>query len=440
MDGPRRLRRRPVGARRRGRTAGMDVKVREPEVYPIQVQGPKSQGHHADAVRRRRSTTSSTTGRSRPRSTGSPSSSAGPAGPARSATRSTCATRRAAATCGTASWRPASRTRSARSRRARRAASRPASSTTAPTSRSTTRPSTSWAWSDSSRRRTPTTSARRRSRRSASRASTASSSASRSMATRYPFELSRKCDALHDGEPVGTVTDLIWSPRLKKNIGYVWLPDRPRRARHPARDRGARWRPMAGPDRGDPVPRPEEGHPARLTHRCPDRPGTRPEVPLVTATTGATAPITPDELATVRREYRAASLLPKRAYHDPAIFDWEREHILRRDWIMVAREEDVAGARHLHPRRARRREHHRRPRPRRRAARLLQRLPPPRHGGRRGGVRQGRPLPVPVPRLDLRPRRHAHPRQAHRGPRRLQLRAVRPRADPRSRPGRASSS
>ena len=39
-----------------------------------------------------------------------------------------------------------------------------------------------------------------------------------------PFELSRKCDALSEGRPVGTVTDLIWSPRLKKNIGYVWVP------------------------------------------------------------------------------------------------------------------------------------------------------------------------------------------------------------------------
>jgi Rieske 2Fe-2S family protein len=52
-------------------------------------------------------------------------------------------------------------------------------------------------------------------------------------------------------------------------------------------------------------------------------------------------PITPEEVATVRREYRAASLLPKRAYHDQAILDWERTNILRRDWIMVAREEDV---------------------------------------------------------------------------------------------------
>ncbi|HET7169187.1 MAG TPA: aromatic ring-hydroxylating dioxygenase subunit alpha [Candidatus Limnocylindrales bacterium] len=54
------------------------------------------------------------------------------------------------------------------------------------------------------------------------------------------------------------------------------------------------------------------------------------------------SPITPDELASIRREYRAASLLPKRAYHDSAIFDWERANIVRRDWVMVAREEDVA--------------------------------------------------------------------------------------------------
>ncbi len=39
-----------------------------------------------------------------------------------------------------------------------------------------------------------------------------------------PFELSRTCDAYHDGQAVGTVTDLIWSPRLNRNIGYVWVP------------------------------------------------------------------------------------------------------------------------------------------------------------------------------------------------------------------------
>jgi aminomethyltransferase len=39
-----------------------------------------------------------------------------------------------------------------------------------------------------------------------------------------PFELSRKVPAFHDGAAVGTVTDLIWSPRLERNIGYVWVP------------------------------------------------------------------------------------------------------------------------------------------------------------------------------------------------------------------------
>ena len=53
------------------------------------------------------------------------------------------------------------------------------------------------------------------------------------------------------------------------------------------------------------------------------------------------SPLTEAELASVHREYRAASLLPKRAYHDPAIFDWEREHVVRTDWVPVAREEDA---------------------------------------------------------------------------------------------------
>ena len=30
--------------------------------------------------------------------------------------------------------------------------------------------------------------------------------------------------AVTTARPVGTVTDLIWSPRLEKNIGYVWVP------------------------------------------------------------------------------------------------------------------------------------------------------------------------------------------------------------------------
>jgi aminomethyltransferase len=39
-----------------------------------------------------------------------------------------------------------------------------------------------------------------------------------------PFEIAEKRPALVDGDAVGTVTDLIWSPRLERNIGYVWMP------------------------------------------------------------------------------------------------------------------------------------------------------------------------------------------------------------------------
>ena len=28
----------------------------------------------------------------------------------------------------------------------------------------------------------------------------------------------------HGGEEVGRVTEAVWSPRLNKNIGYVWVP------------------------------------------------------------------------------------------------------------------------------------------------------------------------------------------------------------------------
>ena len=53
--------------------------------------------------------------------------------------------------------------------------------------------------------------------------------------------------------------------------------------------------------------------------------------------------LTAEELSRIRRDYRSATLLPKRAYHDPGIHDWERRQLLRRDWIPVGREEDAAG-------------------------------------------------------------------------------------------------
>jgi len=38
------------------------------------------------------------------------------------------------------------------------------------------------------------------------------------------FEIPEVRPALHEGRRVGDVTDLIWSPRLERNIGYVWVP------------------------------------------------------------------------------------------------------------------------------------------------------------------------------------------------------------------------
>ena len=49
------------------------------------------------------------------------------------------------------------------------------------------------------------------------------------------------------------------------------------------------------------------------------------------------SPLTAEEIAAVRKPYRAASLLPGRAYHDPAIHDFEREVWFRRDWMIVGR-------------------------------------------------------------------------------------------------------
>ncbi|MFL5684306.1 MAG: aromatic ring-hydroxylating oxygenase subunit alpha [Chloroflexota bacterium] len=52
-------------------------------------------------------------------------------------------------------------------------------------------------------------------------------------------------------------------------------------------------------------------------------------------------PLTPEEIAAVRKPYRAASLLPGRAYHDAEIHEFERTEWFRRDWIVVGRESDV---------------------------------------------------------------------------------------------------
>ncbi len=48
-----------------------------------------------------------------------------------------------------------------------------------------------------------------------------------------------------------------------------------------------------------------------------------------------------DEIEAVRRPFRAATLLPARAYHDEAVWAWERERWFFGDWICVGRVEDT---------------------------------------------------------------------------------------------------
>ncbi|HKG58038.1 MAG TPA: Rieske 2Fe-2S domain-containing protein, partial [Candidatus Limnocylindrales bacterium] len=57
--------------------------------------------------------------------------------------------------------------------------------------------------------------------------------------------------------------------------------------------------------------------------------------------------LTDEEVSAIRRPYRAASLLPGRAYHDEGIHAFERREWFRRDWIAVGRAEEVTAAKPL---------------------------------------------------------------------------------------------
>ena len=93
-------------------------------------------------------------------------------------------------------------------------------------------------------------------------------------------------------------------------------------------------------------------------------------------------------------------------YTDPAVLRLEQERIFRRFWQYVGPGRG-RGAGLVRRVAGRRRSRRARPRPRRRAPRLPERLPPPRLDRLRG-IRQARDAPVPLPRLDVRPRRPAH--------------------------------
>jgi glycine betaine catabolism A len=54
-----------------------------------------------------------------------------------------------------------------------------------------------------------------------------------------------------------------------------------------------------------------------------------------------TSILTATELDSIRRPYRGARLLPRKAYHDEAILDWERANILSRDWVIIGRADEA---------------------------------------------------------------------------------------------------
>jgi Rieske 2Fe-2S family protein len=52
--------------------------------------------------------------------------------------------------------------------------------------------------------------------------------------------------------------------------------------------------------------------------------------------------LTAEELASVRRPFLGARLLPGRAYQDAAIYEWERKNVFAVDWVIVGRASEAA--------------------------------------------------------------------------------------------------
>jgi glycine cleavage system aminomethyltransferase T len=73
------------------------------------------------------------------------------------------------------------------------------------------------------------------------------------------FELTEARPALADGQRIGRVTDLVWSPRLQRNIGCVWVPAE---LADPGNDLEIEWNngQRTRQDRSNPLPRPTQAH------------------------------------------------------------------------------------------------------------------------------------------------------------------------------------
>ena len=63
---------------------------------------------------------------------------------------------------------------------------------------------------------------------------------------------------------------------------------------------------------------------------------------MVIQTAPDTAPLDRAELERSLLPFGHSRMLPRAAYVDPAVFDWERRHFFDRDWMCVGRSEDMA--------------------------------------------------------------------------------------------------
>ena len=126
-------------------------------------------------------------------------------------------------------------------------------------------------------------------------------------------------------------------------------------------------------------------------------------------------------------------------YVDPSVARLEHELIFRRTWQYAGHTGDLSEPGSFVDDAGRRGAGRPRPRPRRRPARVRQRLPPPRLHALRGR-RPARDAAVPVPRLDVRPRRLAAERAARRLPSRASTVRGSASSPSRSTPGGRSSS
>src|SRR5919204_5262205 len=65
---------------------------------------------------------------------------------------------------------------------------------------------------------------------------------------------------------------------------------------------------------------------------------------MVSQPVWAPAPLDPAELAESLRPFGQSRMLPRAAYTDPAVFEWEQRHFFGGGWLCVCRSDQVASA------------------------------------------------------------------------------------------------